>query len=622
MTEEQIDVDIVDREQREPREQTSHDDSSPCSRSDFTAENIENKLFVDIVNPIHTPPLYPPEITIKRSCYLSHSDWFKINNKLMKPGVYWHGIKHHKDGEAEDIDEWICSPLYIEAIASSPQDDNFGRLLRFLDTNGRWHEWAMPMHLLKSNGDELRGELLNQGVTFNPKKRYSINDYIMSQHVARRITAVDHIGWYHDTFVLPNQVIGDDNVIFQSEAILENEFQTKGTLAGWQQEIGKLCEGNIPLIVSISTALAGPLLKFIDRRQGSGIHWVGDSSSGKSTSVEIAASIWGSPEFIRSWSTTANGLEGIAATRNDTCLILDEIDEASPYEIGKITYMLANGQGKQRAGKVGNARKIQRWRIFTLSTGERTLQSIMNEIGRKPNAGQLVRLLNVPVSFEYGAFSNLHGFESGRLLADHLKAMRLKHYGHVGPAFIHKLMEDKRDFSKLLDKLVQAFTKKSNTNLEKRAATVFATVGLAGELAIEYGLLPLQPESSLQATLTAFQRYLVFNDASQSEDGQILQAISEFIAKFGDSRFSLHNGPEEKSIPNRAGWYLDNLEGRVYMFFPVALKEAASGFERSRIVEALQRAKWLISDINRAAKKTRTPAGMKYLYHIFEPEQS
>lgn len=610
-------MNTIEREYREQREHPSSIGCIGCSHDDYMGGNNEN-----IISPILVPPLVFLKPEIERSCYISHNEWFELNGKKLKPGLYWHG-KRHKDGESVEVDDWICSPLSIEGISSSPIHNNFGRLLKFQDTNGQWHEWAMPMHMLKGNGDELRGELLNQGVTFNPKKRSNIIDYIMTQPVMRKITAVDHVGWHDDAFVLPNQVIGNGDVVFQSEAVAESEFHSKGTLEGWQQEIGKLCVGNVPLMISIAAALAGPLLKFIDRQQGGGIHWVGDSSCGKSTAVEVAASVWGSPEFIRSWSATANGLEGVAATRNETCLILDEIDEASPHEIGKIAYMLANGQGKQRAGRVGTARKIQRWRIITISTGERTLTSIMNEIGKRPNAGQLVRLLSIPVTFEHGAFSNLHEFESGRALSDHLKSMRLKHYGHVGPAFIRKLMDDKRDFPALLNTYLQPFNSDAKTNLEKRAATVFAIIALAGELAIEYGILPWEQTYAWDAALIAFQRWQTYQGPGQTEDTQILQAISDFIAKHGDSRFSAHHERMEDTIYNRAGWYQDKNIGRVYMFLPVALVEAGGGFERSRIVEALKRAKWIVEcDAGRATKKARTRGGMNNLYFICEPGQT
>lgn len=76
--------------------------------------------------------------------------------------------------------------------------------------------------------------------------------------------------------------------------------------------------------------------------------------------VKVAASVWDEPDFVCSWSAAAKGLEGIAVKRNDICLILDEVDEASPYEKDKIAYMLSNGQGKQRAGKIGQALSIKR----------------------------------------------------------------------------------------------------------------------------------------------------------------------------------------------------------------------------------------------------------------------
>lgn len=600
-----------EREYREQREQASNIEACERSHDDSMVRNCGNSFPLNLPTPI-----------IERPCYMSHNHWFELHGKKMKPGVYWHG-KRFKDGESVDVDEWICSPLTVDGITSSPKQDNFGRLLKFQDSNGQWHEWAMPMHLLKGNGDELRGELLNQGVIFNPKRRGDIINYLMTQQSQRKITAVDHVGWHEGVFVLPNQLIGHSDITFQSDVIIDCEFHKSGTLEGWQQEIGKLCVGNIPLMVSVCAALAGPLLKHVDRQQGGGIHWVGDSSSGKSTAVEIAASVWGSPDFIRSWSATANGLEGVAATRNDTCLILDEIDEASPHEIGKITYMLANGQGKQRAGKVGNARKVQRWRLITISTGERTINGIMNEIGKRPNAGQLVRLLSVPVTFEHGAFSNLHHFENGRALSDRLKMMRLKHYGHIGPAFIQRLIEDKRDFAALYSQAVQSFAKRASSNLEKRAAAVFALLGLAGEIGIEYGLLPWDPGCSLEGSLKAYLRWQAYLGPSHNEDSQILQAISDFIAKHGDSRFSELHDRYETTIHNRAGWYKNMDQGRVFMFFPVALMEAGGGFERTRIVEALKRANWIVeSDVGRATKKVRIRGGLNNLYCICEPGQT
>ena len=151
-----------------------------------------------------------------------------------------------------------------------------------------------------------------------------------------------------------------------------------------------LCAGNPVLIVSICTSFAGALLAKVHRDSG-GIHWVGDSSIGKTTALCVGASNWGGDDFKRTWRATSNGLEGFAALLSDTCLCLDEISEADPREVGAIVYSLGNGIGKTRANRIGSARCVSRWRVTIISTGERSISAAMNEGGKQAKAGQLVQ---------------------------------------------------------------------------------------------------------------------------------------------------------------------------------------------------------------------------------------
>ena len=125
---------------------------------------------------------------------------------------------------------------------------------------------------------------------------------------------------------------------------------------------------------------------------------------------------------MRAWRATANGLEATAAALNDSLLVLDEISEVNPREIGSIIYALANGQGKQRAKRNGGSRDSFRWRTIVLSSGERTLSAHMQEAGQNIKAGQKTRLLNIHATDRlYGAFDNLHGLTDGRAFADYMK---------------------------------------------------------------------------------------------------------------------------------------------------------------------------------------------------------
>jgi len=299
------------------------------------------------------------------------------------------------------------------------QENNFGRLLRFRNTIGRWREWSMPMELLRGSGEDMRGELLAMGLEIDPLSKTLLMQYLQERPPKRRVRCALQVGWCGGNFVLPDVVIeaSSASVIFQSGERGHDEHTTSGTLEGWMQEIAARAIGNPVLTLALSAAFAGPMLARCNA-EGGGIHFVGDSSTGKTTAIEAACSVWGGPTFRRSWRATANGMEGAAALFNDCLLALDEISECDPREVGIIVYALGNGRGKQRASRTGNARGVTRWRCFILSSGERTIATAMAEGGHRTKAGQSVRLLDIPAMRSFGAWDDLHEFASGPEFSD------------------------------------------------------------------------------------------------------------------------------------------------------------------------------------------------------------
>lgn len=82
--------------------------------------------------------------------------------------------------------------------------------------------------------------------------------------------------------------------------------------------------------------------------ESGGFHFRGSSSSGKTTALHLAASVFGQPSrYIRLWRTTANGLEGLAALHNDSLLILDELSQADPKEAGEAAYCWQTDRARQ-----------------------------------------------------------------------------------------------------------------------------------------------------------------------------------------------------------------------------------------------------------------------------------
>jgi putative DNA primase/helicase len=512
-----------------------------------------------------------------------------------RAGVWYFGTKAGKgDAPPTLIEQWVCSPLYVAAVTFDRQEGNFGRLLRLKNTLGKWRTWAMPMEMLRGAGDELRGELLAMGVQIDPSGHRVLGQYLQSITPSRKVRCALSVGWCGADYVLPDEVIGENaaGVIFQSGERGHDEHTRAGSLEGWRHNIASLAVGNPLLMMALSASFAGPLLARCNA-EGGGIHFVGDSSTGKTTAIEAACATWGGTTFRRSWRATANGMEGAASLFNDCLLALDEISECDPREVGAIIYALGNGRGKQRASRSGAARGVTQWRTFVLSSGERTIETTMGEAGHRIKAGQSVRLLDIPASRTHGAWDNLHGFPSGNAFSDSLKTAAATHYGHAGRAYLHKLARDKRDFAERLNiiKGMPEFAADDGEGQDRRAAGRFALLALAGELATEYGLTGWPEGAAIVAAAECFKAWRASRGRGNDERKQILDRVADFIERHGDSRFSCADASDtDTKIINRAGWWRDNVAGRTYLFHSAGMREAVTGFDLKRALDVLQEA--------------------------------
>lgn len=530
----------------------------------------------------------------QRPCWLVLDDWLEAEGRKLRPGVYHFGVKERGDAPPMPTETWVCTPLHVLAVTSDPQGNNFGRLVRFRTTNGHWREWAMPMELLRGSGDDLRGELLSMGVEIDPRNRQMLGMYLQARAPRRKVRCALEVGWAGKAFVLPDTVIGPGAtaVIFQSGERGVAEYTQAGTLKEWRERIPKLAEGNPLFVLALSVGFAGPLLAKC-HAEGGGLHLVGNSSCGKTTLAQAVASIWGGPNFKRSWRATANGIEGAAALFNDNLLVLDEISEADPREIGMIAYALTNGTGKQRAGRTGTARSVRHWRCIILSTGERTLATAMQEGGHRAKAGQAVRLLDVPVSRTHGAWDDLHGMADGRAFSDAIKTAATEHHGHAGREFLERLTRDPRDLAAYLEgfKTLPEFMPDDAEGQEKRAASRFALVAMAGELATEYGLTGWAEGAAIDAAAEGLRLWRGMRGRGNDERRQIVERLAAFINKHGDSRFASVADPEAgPMIRDRAGWWKQDGDERLYLFTSDGMRDALKGFDFNAALDVIEAA--------------------------------
>lgn len=359
------------------------------------------------------------------------------------------------------------------------------------------------MSLLSGDGLELRKLLIDCGLIIGsgPDARQKFLRFILSSETSAHVQCVNQTGWHDDAFVLPDEVISAngnrDSLLLQNIYRTANKFRTAGTLADWQEKIARYCVGNSRLMFAASAAFAAALLP-IAEESGGGFHLHGASSTGKTTALYVAGSVWGGRSnkgFLDTWKATGNGLESVAELHNHSLLLLDEINEVNAFEVGEIVYALSNGFGKSRMTKNTTARRKAEWNLIFFSSGEETLDQKMQSVGHRTRGGQQARFVTIDADAGkgLGLYDNLHGFESASQLADYLSAMSRKFYGTAIRSFLHAVCANRKLVESRIKESRQKFH--SELNLQKdtsgeifRVASRFSLVTIAGILASEFGI--------------------------------------------------------------------------------------------------------------------------------------
>lgn len=502
------------------------------------------------------------------------------------------------EGENAKPPLFVCSRLDIKAITRDSEGNNYGRLLEFTDPDKVHRQWAMPMELLAGDGANYRAELLSMGLSIGSSKgaKTLLSTYIQNSLPQARARCVNCTGWHDKCFVLPDKIFGDsgnEKVILQRGTPISNTYAQSGSLDDWREQVATLCSGNDRLIFAMSAAFASPLLHPLGM-EGGGFHFYGETSTGKTTAVKLAASVWGGKDYMRTWRATVNGLEGIAAIHNDTLLCLDEIGQIEPHLVGEGIYLIANGASKARANQMGRARDKNSWRLIFLSTGEKSLGQHMTEGGKRVRGGQEVRFLEIPAeSGRFGMFEELHGFDNGKKFSEVIVERCLKYYGAPGREFILCLVKSLSDmivhWKKLLKQFVEENLPPDSDNQVGRALNRFGLVGVAGEIATEFNVTGFKKGACLRAAKNCFEAWIKSRGGVGSTDErEILSQLKRFFEHHGESRFSPWKAnPKDPKTINRAGFRRTNRCGEVEFYvFPESFKsDVCNGYDSAQVAK-------------------------------------
>lgn len=251
-------------------------------------------------------------------------------------------------------------------------------------------------------------------------------------------------------------------------------FSCEGSLEEWIKVVRKL--RHYPqVMLAIYASMTAPFLQMFCSPNFL-LSLAGRTSSGKTTALRLAASVWGNPNeqdrcsVLKTWSGTATWRERVPAILNNLPFILDDTKHALHHDdVAKTVYSIAQGVGKGRGSQKGLAQQ-QTWRTVGITSGEQPLTSFTQDGGTR---ARVLSLWGTP----FGESSPAMG-----KLVRRVDAKVREHFGHAGEALIQYALEHPEDWAEWRKeyqaelKKFEAWAAAENNPFAGRMATHFAAI--------------------------------------------------------------------------------------------------------------------------------------------------
>jgi putative DNA primase/helicase len=267
----------------------------------------------------------------------------------------------------------------------------------------------------------------------------------VNQHKIPLNNGSTRLGWQRDgSFLLPDAHIRMEKhqqlKLFPAEGMdpIMKSLRTGGTWEGWLNVAEMLREHPLAML-SIYASVAA-VMQHITRCSNFAVDWSNETSSGKTTSLRVAASVWGYPAddddegFIYSWDSTKVWVERAAGFLHSLPVILDETKRVkNKQQVADVLYDFCSGKGRGR-GTLQGVDKSNTWNTVLLSTGEQRLTSFTNDGGVR---ARVLALQGAPISGPA---------QTARATADTVRGRLYTHYGHLGRKVVQYLVYHKESW--------------------------------------------------------------------------------------------------------------------------------------------------------------------------------
>ncbi|MEW6351994.1 MAG: DUF927 domain-containing protein [Thermodesulfobacteriota bacterium] len=333
--------------------------------------------------------------------------------------------------------------------------------------------------------------------------------------------------WKKGWIAFRGQTPGDEQIA--------DAYRSKGTLDDWINAV-RLLEGFPRAQLAVYAAFVPPLLPILDAPNFI-IDWCGRTSTGKTTTLRVAASVWGRPEehhpesAISTWDATRVWMERASSILNGLPLILDDTKRVRhPHQVAELLYAVASGRGRGR-GNLKSTALTRHWRTVLLSSGEAPATSFTQDGGTRTRS---IEVRGLPFG---------RSDEASGTLVNQLSLAIKANYGHAGPALVRWLIKNKARWTHFAEEYRRRADEyaKGGSNEAGRLAQYAAAIDMAAALVHE----ALDRPWSFKSPLDQLWKDIAREAQDAAGEARTLQEIYAWACRHETSFYGRHRSAED-----------------------------------------------------------------------------
>ncbi|RQH06612.1 DUF927 domain-containing protein [Paraburkholderia dinghuensis] len=427
-------------------------------------------------------------------------------------GVWF--LERVKDGNGNEQTQRVRmmhQPVHVTEAVQGHDDE--GR-----ETFRYWvRAWDSPRHFwyafdlsgsLLSRPVDLVGELYTRGVTLAPGQEHHTVEYMRAyvRQIRRRnhpVPQYAHEGWVSaDTFTTGTNMYtavtpaGDTPArveitpvrLTRTAAGVARWLTTAGLLENWKRAANLYAKpGQEAMAFALFTAFGAPLLHFTDCA-GLLVHLCGESGTGKTSVMCIAAAIWGQPGALVAhapltpYGNTRNALMATLGVLRNIPLMFDEVAMTKPEEVFPLLLALASGKERDRMTSALDLSQGRFWQSVYLSAGNRSLRDMLTGTNDAEHAAVLNRLLEIHLP-------PINPADQSWIAEQPVVSLAADNYGHAGQVYVQWMVANASKLAGLIRERLQVLMRHAQANRDERMwFTALAAILTGAELARAAGL--------------------------------------------------------------------------------------------------------------------------------------